>query len=45
MTLNSADRAGKLQNLGVGKDEAARGALFLVFYPEWARPGPGILLN
>lgn len=31
--------------LGVGKDEAARGALFLVFYPEWTRPGPGILSN
>jgi hypothetical protein len=31
--------------LGVGKDEAAKGALFLVFYPEWTRPGPGILLN
>jgi len=31
--------------LGVGKDEAARGALFLVFYAEWARPGPGIFLN
>lgn len=31
--------------LGVGKDEAARGALFLVLLPDWARPGPGIFLN
>lgn len=31
--------------LGVGKDEAAQGALFLVLYPDWTRPGPGILAN
>jgi hypothetical protein len=31
--------------LGVGKDEAAKGALFLVLLPEWSRPGPGILVN
>jgi hypothetical protein len=31
--------------LGVGKDEAAKGALFLVLAPEWSRPGPGILVN
>ncbi len=31
--------------LGVGKDEAAQGALFLVFFPAWTRPGPGILSN
>lgn len=36
---------GRPHILGVGKDEAARDALFLVFFPEWARPGPGILLN
>lgn len=29
--------------LGIGKDEAAQGALFLVFSPDWSRPGPGIL--
>lgn len=29
--------------LGVGKDEAAQGALFLVFFPDWRKPGPGIL--
>ena len=27
---------------GVGKDEAASQALFLVFYPNWRGPGPGI---
>jgi hypothetical protein len=31
--------------LGVGKDESAQGALFLVFFPEWRRAGPGIFLN
>jgi hypothetical protein len=31
--------------LGVGKDEAAQGALFLVFFPDWRKPGPGIYLN
>jgi hypothetical protein len=31
--------------LGVGKDEAAQGALFLVFFPDWRKPGPGIFLN
>lgn len=31
--------------LGVGKDEAARGALFLVLSPEWSKPGPGIVVN
>ncbi len=31
--------------LGVGKDEAAKGALFLVLSPEWTKPGPGILVN
>jgi hypothetical protein len=31
--------------LGVGKDEAAQGALFLVFFPDWRKPGPGILVN
>ncbi len=31
--------------LGVGKDEAAQGALFLVFFPEWRKAGPGIFLN
>lgn len=29
--------------LGVGKDEAAKGALFLVLLPEWTKPGPGIV--
>jgi hypothetical protein len=28
--------------LGVGKDESASGALFLVFSANWRRPGPGI---
>jgi hypothetical protein len=27
---------------GIGKDEAASDALFLVFYPSWRGPGPGI---
>lgn len=31
--------------LGVGKDEAAKGALFLVLTPEWSKPGPGIVVN
>ena len=31
--------------LGVGKDEAAQGALFLVFFPSWRQGGPGIFLN
>lgn len=31
--------------LGIGKDEAAQGALFLVFFPEWRKAGPGIFLN
>ncbi len=31
--------------LGVGKDEAAQGALFLVFFPEWRKPGPGIFVD
>jgi hypothetical protein len=31
--------------LGVGKDEGARDALFLVLFPDWTRPGPGILAN
>jgi hypothetical protein len=31
--------------LGVGKDEAAKGAIFLVLSPEWSKPGPGILVN
>ena len=36
---------GQAHILGVSKDEGAQGALFLVFYPDWTRPGPGILLN
>jgi hypothetical protein len=36
---------GRPHIVGVGKDEAAKGALFLVFLPDWARPGPGILMN
>lgn len=31
--------------LGVGKDEAAQGALFLVFFPSWRQGGPGIFMN
>jgi hypothetical protein len=31
--------------LGVGRDEAAQGALFLVFFPEWRKAGPGIFMN
>jgi hypothetical protein len=31
--------------LGVSKDEAAQGALFLVIFPDWRKAGPGIFLN
>jgi hypothetical protein len=36
---------GQTYILGVGKDEAAEGALFLVFFPSWRQAGPGIFLN
>ncbi len=36
---------GRTHIVGVGKDEAAKGALFLVLSPEWTKPGPGIISN
>lgn len=34
---------GQTYVLGIGRDEAASGALFMVFFASWRAPGPGIV--